>query len=50
MYIFLNQCQFDTLNNRYVYTNNQIMIHLLTQIKKSNLFEIQAISYVCSKY
>lgn len=50
MYFFFNKDWFDTLNDKYVCTNNQIMIYLLTKIKKTNLPKTQAVDQKFSEY
>lgn len=50
IYYFLNLNLFDALNDKYIYMDNQILIYILAQIKKSNPFKIQVASYACSKY
>lgn len=39
MYFFLNQELSDVLNDRYVYTDNQTMVHLLARTKKGDLLK-----------
>lgn len=50
IYHFLNWDWSNSLNDRYVYTDNQIMIHLFTKIKKRDLFRTQAASHIYFKY
>lgn len=50
MNFFLNKDWFDTLNNRYIYTDNQIMICLFTKTKKVDLLKNQIASYVYFEY
>ena len=50
MYFFLNQSWFDALNNRYVHTDNQIVVRLLAGTKKADPLKTQAASHACSKY
>ena len=50
MYFFLNQGWSDALNDRYVYTDNQIVVRLLARTKKADPLKTQAASHACSEY
>lgn len=39
MYCFLNWSWSDTLNNRYIYINNQIIVYLFARIKKADFLK-----------
>lgn len=50
IYFFLNLLWFDALNNRYIYTNNQVLIYFFTKTKKLYSPKTQMASYTYSKY
>lgn len=50
IYFYLNWGWFDALNNRYIYIDNQIMVHLLARKKKADLLKTQVVSSLYSEY
>lgn len=50
MYFFLNWACFDAVNDRYLYTDNQTILHLLAETKKIYPVKTQPTSHTCFEY
>lgn len=50
MYFSLNKNRFDALNNLYVYIDVRIVVRLLARTNKTESYETEMASHLCSEY